>query len=185
MKTLWNEAHRAEVLQRIEAITPQRAPNWGRMDASRMVAHVGDWFRMALGELPIAERWLPVRYFPLKQLLIFVLPFPKNLPTAPELRLVRSAALHPTPVLSEELPLATTPIVRDALEKRTVISMPDAGLLTAAQPFLAAFPFSDHLARRSVLLVQDMPFEQFNWQSLARIEFVLSLPVLFADGPGA
>lgn len=86
MKTLWNEAHRAEVLQRIEAVTPQRAPNWGRMDAARMVAHVGDWFRMALGELPIAERWLPIRYFPLKQLVIFVLPFPKNMPTAPELQ---------------------------------------------------------------------------------------------------
>ena len=86
MKTLWNDEHRVEILERMGRITPATAPAWGKMNAPRMVAHVGDWFRMALGELPIPERRIVVRHFPLKQLLLYVLPLPKNLPTAPELQ---------------------------------------------------------------------------------------------------
>ena len=50
-----------------------------------MVAHLNDAMRMATGELPVAPRKLPIRYFPLKQLILYVLPFPKSAPTAPEL----------------------------------------------------------------------------------------------------
>ena len=32
-----------------------------------------------------APRKLPIRYFPLKQLILYVFPFPKSAPTAPEL----------------------------------------------------------------------------------------------------
>lgn len=79
------------MLERLGKITPHTVAEWGKMDAARMVAHVGDWFRMALGELHVPERHLPVRFFPLKQLLLFVLPFPKNLPTAPELQRATTA----------------------------------------------------------------------------------------------
>lgn len=40
---------------------------------------------MALGELPVKPRRLPIRYPPLKQFIIYVMPFPKGAPTAPEL----------------------------------------------------------------------------------------------------
>ena len=40
---------------------------------------------MAMGDLKVACRTLPVRYPPLKQLIIYLAPFPKGLPTAPEL----------------------------------------------------------------------------------------------------
>ena len=50
-----------------------------------MLAHLNDAMRMATGELPVAPKNLPLRYFPLKQLVVYVLPFPKSAPTAPEL----------------------------------------------------------------------------------------------------
>jgi hypothetical protein len=40
---------------------------------------------MALGDLPVAAKATPIRYPPLKQLIVYVAPFPKNVPTAPEL----------------------------------------------------------------------------------------------------
>ena len=40
---------------------------------------------MALGELPVKPKRLPIRYSPLKELIIYVAPFPKNVPSAPEL----------------------------------------------------------------------------------------------------
>ena len=143
MKTLWNEAHRAEVLQRLGRITPKVTPTWGKMDAARMVAHLGDWFRMALGELPIAERNLPVRYFPLKQLLIFVLPFPKNLPTAPELQ--RQAVS-----LDEELALLRSGVerfvARDVNERWSV--HPAFGPLSGSTWGALAHKHMDHHLRQ-------------------------------------
>jgi len=40
---------------------------------------------MAAGELPCTPKNLPIRYSPLKELIIYALPFPKGAPTAPEL----------------------------------------------------------------------------------------------------
>ena len=50
-----------------------------------MLAHLNDATRMAIGELPVASKNMPLRFFPLKQLILYVLPFPKGAPTAPEL----------------------------------------------------------------------------------------------------
>jgi hypothetical protein len=54
-----------------------------------MVVHLTDALRMATGELPVKPKRTPLRFTPLKQLAIYVLPFPKSVPTAPEL-LVRT-----------------------------------------------------------------------------------------------
>ena len=40
---------------------------------------------MSTGELPIEEKMRPVRFAPLKQLIIYGPAFPKSVPTAPEL----------------------------------------------------------------------------------------------------
>ena len=50
-----------------------------------MVCHLAESLKMALGDLPVARRTLPIRYPPLKQLIMYIAPFPKNVPTAPEL----------------------------------------------------------------------------------------------------
>lgn len=85
MKTIWNESDHRELRERLERLTPQGAAQWGRMSAPQMVVHLCDAFRMATGDLPCQSKKLPIRYFPLKQLIIYVLPFPKGAPTAPEL----------------------------------------------------------------------------------------------------
>jgi hypothetical protein len=55
------------------------------MSAPEMIAHCIQTVRMANGTLPIVPRRLPFRHAPLKQLIVYVLPFPRNVPTAPEL----------------------------------------------------------------------------------------------------
>jgi hypothetical protein len=85
MKSVWNAADRQEIQRRLAALRPDAPARWGKMDAARMVVHLTEALKMALGELPVAPRNLPIRYFPLKQLILYVLPFPKGAPTAPEL----------------------------------------------------------------------------------------------------
>jgi hypothetical protein len=85
MKTIWNAGDRRHLCERLTALPPDAKGRWGRMTAAEMVAHLVEATRMALGDLPCVGRRLPVRYPPLKQLIIYWLPFPKGVPTAPEL----------------------------------------------------------------------------------------------------
>jgi len=85
MKTLWEHDARLEILNRLENIRAGVKPHWGTMTAERMLRHLAQSLAMATGELPTKSKKLPIRYFPLKQLIIYVFPFPKGSPTAPEL----------------------------------------------------------------------------------------------------
>lgn len=84
-KSLYNARARQELLARLERLTPDATPLWGRMTAPRMLAHLADWMLMAKGELKAAAKNRPLRYPLVKQLVIYWLPFPKGVPTAPEL----------------------------------------------------------------------------------------------------
>jgi len=85
MATFWDAATREDLCRRVSALTPDAKARWGKFTAAQMVAHLNDALRMATGELPVQPKNLPIRYFPLKQLILYVLPFPKGAPTAPEL----------------------------------------------------------------------------------------------------
>ena len=85
MRSLWNEVDRRNILARVEKLAPNMKPMWGRMSAAQTVAHMADWFRMAIGAIRVESKNTIMRFTPLKQLLIYALPFPRNLPTAPEL----------------------------------------------------------------------------------------------------
>ena len=83
--TVWEPAFRAALADRARRLTAEAKPAWGKFNASGMLAHINDSYRMALGELPVKSKNLPLRFPPLKQLVIYALPFPKSAPTAPEL----------------------------------------------------------------------------------------------------
>ncbi len=85
MNSLWEEPARRGLRDRIARLTPAQPARWGRMAAPAMVAHLADSLRMAVGDLHVASKRLPLRYPPLKQLVVHWLPIPKNVPTAPEL----------------------------------------------------------------------------------------------------
>jgi hypothetical protein len=56
------------------------------MDAQAMLAHLKLAALMALGELPVANKSKRAfQVFPIKHLILHVVPFPKGAPTAPEL----------------------------------------------------------------------------------------------------
>ena len=86
MKSVWNAQDHGALRDRVQRLTPESSAQWGRMNAPQMVAHLTDAIRMASGELPTAPKNMPLlRYPPMKQLVLYCLPFPKGAPTAPEL----------------------------------------------------------------------------------------------------
>jgi hypothetical protein len=85
MQSIWKTGDRRQLQERLTALTPDAERKWGSMTAPQVVAHLVDAARMALGDLPCRPKKLPIRYPPLKQLIVYWLPFPKGAPTAPEL----------------------------------------------------------------------------------------------------
>ena len=85
MKSIWKADNHREICERVQRLTPQHAAKWGKMTAAAMVVHLTDALRMASGELAVTPKKVPLRYPPLKQLALYWLPIPRNLPTIPEL----------------------------------------------------------------------------------------------------
>ena len=85
MKTMWDAACQREIRDRIERLSPEKTAAWGKMSSPQMVCHLAESLKMALGDLPVARKLVPIRYPPLKQLIVYIAPFPKNVATAPEL----------------------------------------------------------------------------------------------------
>lgn len=85
MKSLWEESARRELKDRLGSLQPDAQARWGKFTAPKMLIHIVDALRMANGEISAAPRNLPIRFTPIKQLVVYWLPFPKGAPTAPEL----------------------------------------------------------------------------------------------------
>jgi hypothetical protein len=85
VKTLWDARVHDELLTRIRQLTPERRGLWGRMTCAEMVVHVTDAFDLYMGVLSCAGKRTLLQYPPLKQALVYLVPIPKNVPTAPEL----------------------------------------------------------------------------------------------------
>lgn len=101
MGSILNDSDRTAILKRIGSVTNASTPRWGKMDAKAMLTHLRDSALMALGELPVADKGKRAfQVFPIKHLILHVVPFPKSAPTAPEL-LVPDAA--PVDAIRSEL----------------------------------------------------------------------------------
>lgn len=86
MGSVHDERDREALRRRVESLTPASAARWGRMSVASMVTHLCRSARMGLGELAVEpKRMKAFQVFPVKHLMLYVLPFPHGAPTAPEL----------------------------------------------------------------------------------------------------
>jgi hypothetical protein len=83
--TLWNEQDRQALDARLARLKPDAIPLWGSFDAPRMLCHVTDALRSATGEVACTPKPSPLRFPVINTLVMFYLPWPKSVPTAPEL----------------------------------------------------------------------------------------------------
>jgi hypothetical protein len=90
--SILNDNDRTAICQRIGSVTNASVPRWGQMDAKAMLTHLKLSALMALGELPVVNKGKRAfQVFPIKHLILYVAPFPKGAPTAPELLVSDSA----------------------------------------------------------------------------------------------
>ena len=85
MKSLFDDATRAALVARLDRLTADTPARWGKFTAPKMVAHLNQSARMAMGSLAVAPRRSFLTNAFMRWLIIYVAPFPKSAPTAPEL----------------------------------------------------------------------------------------------------
>ena len=85
MATVYDTAARQKLHARIEALTAGSQRRWGTMTVGQMIAHCDLHLRHSLGEYVTPVK-MPIRFFPLNLLIIYLLPTPRGLPTMDELR---------------------------------------------------------------------------------------------------
>lgn len=85
MPEIWDPGRPDEILRRLEKLTSTTRPAWGKFTAARMLDHCAGAMRAALGDLPLAPLKSPFRNWLMRKLVIYVMPWPKGVQTAPEL----------------------------------------------------------------------------------------------------
>ncbi len=85
MISIFEPSAREDLVRRLPNLSPDSEARWGKFSATRMLAHVNDGLRMAVGDLPVKSRKSFLRNPIVRYLIIYVFPFPKGAPTAPEL----------------------------------------------------------------------------------------------------
>lgn len=85
MATLFNDQDRATLVRRIDSLSPDSTRQWGTMTLTRTLSHMADQLHLAFGEIDIPPIGGPLSLPPLRWLVIYVLPIPKGVKTAPRL----------------------------------------------------------------------------------------------------
>ena len=144
MPTAWDTSARHALMARARTLTPQHTARWGKFSVAGMLAHLNESTRMATGDLPIAGQGpLPLRFPPLRYLIIHHLPMPKSAPTAPEL-LLRSTSAD----LAREQALFETSFVRLDGTSHALVPHPAFGTLSHASWGVLIHKHVDHHLRQ-------------------------------------
>ena len=95
MGSILNEADRTAITNRFRSLSASSTRRWGTMDVTEMLQHLRRSALMCVGELSVpSANKRAFHKFPLKHMLLYVLPFPKGAPTAPALKPVDAASFE-------------------------------------------------------------------------------------------
>ena len=95
MRSILNEDDRAEISSRLNSLSESSTRRWGSLEVAGMLQHLRLSAQMTLGELHVSSKSKrALQMFPLKHLILYVLPFPKGAPTASELKPVDAVSFE-------------------------------------------------------------------------------------------
>ena len=94
--SLFDEKKCAEIVARINQLTPESKAAWGKMNVNQMICHCTDGLRGCLGELDgaVDQSTFLTRSL-LKWLVLYIMPIPKDVPTSKRVDQVNGSGTKP------------------------------------------------------------------------------------------
>ncbi len=142
MKNIFNHMHTAEVLKRIDKLSPNSQPQWGKMDVAQMLAHCSSFQDIAMGNSFPPRSWLGIivgRFA--KQIIYNDKTLPHNMSTIPTI-LIADAREFDTE--KEKLKQKIITFQNNGPEKCTTHPHPFFGKLTSEQWGKGIYKHLDH-----------------------------------------
>ncbi|MEA2064543.1 MAG: DUF1569 domain-containing protein [Gemmatimonadota bacterium] len=146
MKTILDSSTRQQLLNRLDRVAPHSERKWGAMTAHRMVCHLGDQLRVALGDIPCKKRSNLLSRTLLKWMILYLpIPTPKGkIGTVPE--------MQSTPAVDWEKDIAACKKLIERLAAKNRHEQPADhpvfGSLSASQWGILAYLHLDHHLRQ-------------------------------------
>ena len=83
--SVFDPATNVELINRINKITPEKKPDWGKMSADQMFAHVNVGYDIAYGKVDVSYNWFMKKMLGLfvRPMVVGDKPYKKNGQTAP------------------------------------------------------------------------------------------------------
>ncbi len=89
MKDIFNQLHAEEILKRIDSLSRNSKPQWGKMDVAQMLAHCSSFQDIAMGNAFPPRGWLGILIGKfVKPILYNDKPLAKNMSTIPTILIV-------------------------------------------------------------------------------------------------
>jgi len=94
IRTMLNPSDRALILERLRRVRPESKPAWGQLDAPRMLCHVADQMRVALGDIATKPTHSFLSRTLVKSIVVYtgVKPPRGKIKTAPEMLVARPSS---------------------------------------------------------------------------------------------
>jgi hypothetical protein len=144
MATFLDDRDRARLMGRLAALTADSKARWGKFTVTSMMCHLRESARMASGELAVPDVGKRAfQMFPLKHLILYVMPFPKGAPTAP---LLLAASPEDFEASMRQLTSALDTFLHE--EQRPAPAHPLFGPLTRKEWGALVYKHTDHHLRQ-------------------------------------
>ncbi|MCR8656573.1 DUF1569 domain-containing protein [Paenibacillus endoradicis] len=142
MKTIFNPMRAAEVLKRIDKLSPNSQPQWGKMNVAQMLAHCSSFQDIAMGTSFPPRSWLGIivgRFA--KQIMYNDKTLPRNMSTIPTILIADNREFD---IEKEKLKQKIITFQNNGPEKCTAHPHPFFGKLTSEQWGIGIYKHLDH-----------------------------------------
>lgn len=142
MKTIFNQMHTAEILERIDKLSPNSQPQWGKMNVAQMLAHCSSFQDIAMGNSFPPRSWLGIivgRFA--KQIFYNEKTLPHNLSTIPTILIADDREFDTE---KEKLRQKIIMFQKNGPEKCTTHPHPFFGKFTSEQWGIGIYKHLDH-----------------------------------------
>jgi Protein of unknown function (DUF1569) len=138
----------ADILDRVDKLTPRSRALWGKMTVNTMLCHATDYFRMMSGDIPTKRRHSYLYQNFMKWWILRLQKLPRSMPTVLEIDPKNSPATPPTDFANDRFLLKKMLLNFTILREADLVSHPRFGKLNKTEFGRLSYLHLDHHLRQ-------------------------------------
>lgn len=138
----------ADMLDRVDKLTPRSRAKWGKMTINTMMCHAADYFRMMVGDIPTKRRHSYLYQNFMKWWVMRLDKLPRFMPTVLEINPSKGHGTPPTNFENDKHLLKNALLAFALLREQELVSHPRFGKFTKQEYGRLAYMHIDHHLRQ-------------------------------------